>query len=215
MKFWTNWGLPLLIVGALVGVCGAVVSATMNIPLSDGLAWGVVLVAGFGAYFFGEFHFYAVASRALGFRCEMRPMPKPRSALGDADIVISGTFRGQPFTLYRDGKNSPFTSASSATRAASPVVYSVTEWSDEAMRFPEFSIQLGPTVNQTSTVPGVRDALASLVDRGRVESEPGLLVLRELPSSDVWTSRKGKFPYPWEISEYLEHADQVRRVLVT
>ena len=61
----------------------------------------------------------------------------------------------------------------------------------------------------------VCDTLASLVDHGRVEAEPGLFVLRELPTSDLWTSRKGKFPYPWEINEYLEHADQVRRVFVT
>ena len=174
---------------------------------------------------------------------------------------------GRSFTLYREGKNSSSTSASSATRAASRVVYSVIEWIDEGIRLPAFTLQLGSPFDPSSTfsklekismpmVSAMRgrkevepsntdfgsgtklggrstlsgpdaaaaralfsnivcEALDPLVDHGRVEAEPGLLVLRELPTSDLWTSRKGKFPYPWEIEEYLEHADQVLRVFVT
>jgi hypothetical protein len=60
-----------------------------------------------------------------------------------------------------------------------------------------------------------RDELDSIMGRGTVEGAPGYLVLREAPRFSVWTSREGKFPYPWEIEAYLDRADRVRRLFVS
>jgi len=59
-----------------------------------------------------------------------------------------------------------------------------------------------------------RDQLDEIMGEGIVQGEPGYLVLRETPRSPVWTSREGKFPYPWELDTYLDRADRIRRVFV-
>lgn len=266
-SIWTSWVLPLVIFFGLVAVFGAALSESMDIPLLQACAWMTVFVLGLGGYFFAEFWLYAAACRRLRYRCEMRPQPKPRSARFDADIVITGTSRGAPFTLYRERHNSRSTSASSALRASSPVISSIVEWADEAIPLPDFTLQVASSSSalaaperiqvavmnavsaargrkerdfpsggfDTSTTLGGRstlsasdegaaraalsrtvcEALDPLIGVGSVEGAPGLLVLREQPSSALWTSRTGKFPYPWEIDKYLEHADQVRRILVS
>jgi len=60
-----------------------------------------------------------------------------------------------------------------------------------------------------------RDEITAIMGKGLVQGEPGYLVLRETARSPVWTSREGKFPYPWELETYLDRADRIRHAFLT
>ena len=60
----------------------------------------------------------------------------------------------------------------------------------------------------------VCNELEALVSDATIDGEPGLLVTREVAMSSMPWDRKGKFPLPWQIEDYLAHAERIRRVLV-
>jgi len=250
-SIWTAWIIPLIIVAGLVAAFGLGLASVLEIPYAQACALAVPAVLAVGGYFFAEEWVYATASRRLGYRCELRPQPGPHSAQGDADLVITGTFRGHPFTLYRERHNSTssYTASANSARRAPPIIRSVVEWAGPAFISPPFQVKVGygseapppdpfgivsaleSAVSAVRTASGhpsapplqepagfpkeKRDQLTEILGRGVVQGEPGYLVLRETPQSAVWTSRAGKFPYPWEIDEYLDRADRIRRVFAS
>ena len=58
------------------------------------------------------------------------------------------------------------------------------------------------------------DELDALVSDATISGEPGLLVTREVSASSMPWDRKGKFPLPWQLEDYLERAERIRRALV-
>jgi hypothetical protein len=245
-SIWTSWVLPLIIVAGLVGAGGMLLTSVLEIPFARACLFAVPAILGLFGYFFAEQWLYAAVSRPLGYQCEMRPQPKPHSAQYDADLVITETFRGHRFTLYRERHNSLSNDASSTFRPSGPIIRSVVEWSDPAFTMPAFEATLGPAGEAAANPFGIRTAMESAVSavraasghptvarpgepagfpestrdqltaimaRGTIEGEPGYLVLRETARSPVWTSREGKFPYPWELQAYLDRADRIRRAL--
>jgi hypothetical protein len=253
--------LPLLVIAVLVAVVGTPLSYYFDIPLWGGLALGAAFWIGVAIYIFGEFRIYAAACRRLGYRCELRPDTPPRSARYDANIVISGSFRGRAFTLYREIERNRGSSSRNT-------FWSVVEWASDEIRLPAFMLQVMPLrapglekamlsglENSMSLVlravgresqaansigfafdsrlsnrsilssadadaaravftHNVCDRLDSLVGSGSVQAAPGLLVFREMSSSQAPWNRAGKLPLPWEIERYLDRVDDVRRVFM-
>ena len=177
----------------------------------------------------------------MGYACELNPLPAPRSAHRSASylvqFVISGAFHGRPFTLYREIERS------SRGLHGNPVAYTVVEWTGSEIHLPKFtlsvsaltnsslqnSIKLDPGTNlsmrarlsgpdmqsaQALFKPAVCNELDALVGDATINGETGLLVTREVSMSSMPWKRKGKFPLPWQIEDYLAHAEKIRNVLV-
>jgi hypothetical protein len=58
----------------------------------------------------------------------------------------------------------------------------------------------------------VCNELDALVSDATINGEPGLLVTREVSTSPMPWDRRGKFPLPWQIEDYLARAERIRRV---
>lgn len=58
------------------------------------------------------------------------------------------------------------------------------------------------------------DEIDALVSDATINGEPGLLVTREASTSSMPWDRRGKFPLPWQIEDYLARAERIRRALV-
>ena len=247
-SIWTAWVIPLIIIGGVVAAFGFGIASMLEIPFSEAVVWAIPAVVIIFGYFFAEHLVYATVVRPMGYRCEMRPQPRPHSAQYDADLVISGNFRGRPFTLYRERHNYSSIGNTRSNRAPAPLIRSVVEWADLAFTAPPFELRIGASNaempdpfgivsaiesgvkavraasgNPVTERPGEpanfpqssRDQLTALMGHGVIEGSPGYLVIRESARSAVWTSREGKFPYPWEIEAYLDRADRIRHVFVS
>ncbi len=157
-SFWKNWSVPLLFAVAVLITLGIGLSRILELPM--GLGWILAALVSYGAYVFGAFRIYKYASSRLGYRCEFHPDPLPRSARQDGqyyiDIVISGNFRGRPFSLYRErdrGSNQKQT------------VYTVFEWVGEEIRLPDFTLQVS-TSSKTQRVLAGFEKFATLIRPG-------------------------------------------------
>jgi len=145
---WKNYGFPLLFIAAVTALFGVPLSYFLEVPLWQGCAGILALLVGTAVYVFGEFQIYAYAAKRLGYRCELRPDPLPRSAAPMADIVICGDVGGRAFALYRERDVSPGRSGST--------VWSAMEWCVGEGRLADFDLHM------TSTAPG-QDAASGLV----------------------------------------------------
>jgi len=264
---WKNFGMPLLVMAAVTALFGVPLSYFLAVPMWQGCAGILALLVGVAVYVFGEFQLYAYAARRLGYRCELRPDPLPRSAPPMADIVIGGDVCGRAFALYRERDTSPSRSGTT--------VWSSLEWSVGEGRLADFDLHVSataPTQDASSGLgqklvsalhafrasknampavtltfdhrfasrstlsasdveavravftPSVCDALDEALGAGSLHSRDGWLVFRETspknstivlpPSSTLPWARKGKFPFPWEISQYVERGDRLCRLFV-
>jgi hypothetical protein len=135
----------------------------LEIPFGQACAGGVLMVIGLGAYFFAEHWLYAQASQRLGYCCELRPQPAPHTAHYDVDLVITGSYNGRPFTLYRERHNRVSSSSSSARPTNGSVIRSVLEWPDTAITAAPFRLYLSRQQTAPADAFGIRASLNKAV----------------------------------------------------
>jgi hypothetical protein len=201
-----SWVVLLLFVAILVWAFAVYASSFIDMPPWMAAIAGLALLVGIVGYILGREAVYKKFCDPLGYHCELRPVKSPRSARDAVELVISGKFRGRSFTLYREtaASTSVFQGGGAKTTALA-----VLEWTGDDIRFPKFTQYLDLATKTVSDKPDPRAA------QGTVEAEPGLLVIRQLPKpkQELW-DRQGRFPLPWDIEEFLNHGDEIRRVFM-
>jgi hypothetical protein len=197
-----SWVALLLLAAVAVGGLGVYVASFTDMPWWMAAIGGVVVLAGIIGYQLGTEAVYQRFCEPLGFHCELRPVKRSQSAR-NADLVISGTFRGRSFTLYRE-------SEASGQQGVKPTIWGVLEWVGDDIQLPKFTTQHVNLATKT-----VCDALDPRIAQGTVEAGPGLMVIRERPgkSQELWV-RHGRFPLPWDIEDFLKEGDQIRRMFM-
>jgi hypothetical protein len=266
-----SWVVLLLLFAIVVWAFAVYISSFIDIPWWIAAVGGVAMLAGIIGYQLGTEAIYKRFCEPLGYHCELRPAKGPRSARNAVDLVISGDFRGRPFTLYRESESharSAFTQ-----RAVRPTIWGVLEWVGDDIRLSKFTLQVNlassssadgplarhlahssiaaaltnlatsirstpeksqvefgpetklagrslmsapdPAAARTVFTKSVCDALDPLIVLGRIEAGPGLLVIRQFPttSQELW-NRQGRFPLPWDIEEFLKQGDEIRRIFM-
>jgi hypothetical protein len=262
-----SWFILILVIAIVVGAFAVYAKSFIDGWYSIDMPWwiaaigGVAILAGIIGYQLGTEAVYKRFCEPLGYHCELRPVKAPRSARNNVDLVISGDFRGRPFTLYGEVEG--------GSTSRRPTRWGVLEWAGDDVRLPKFTLQMslarsssahGPLASSsiatalTNLAASIRqtpkktqveigpetklagrslmsapdpasvgaiftktvcDALDPLIALGTVEAEPGLLVIRQLPKpkQELW-DRQGRFPLPWDIEEFLNHGDEIRRVFM-
>jgi hypothetical protein len=223
-----SWLVLVLIVGAVVVAFSAYIGSLMSMPWWQSAIGGVLLLLALVGYAFGLEAVYQHYSKSLGLQCELRPVARPVSVRDKEDLVITGKYLDRAFTLYRetDTPRALF-HGNTTTRTR----YGVLEWKGEGVRLPSFSLEInqepGSGVvleraspidrataggeNASDDVPSkaVREELALLISKGRIEAAPGLLVVRQ----ETTLARNG-FPLPWEMEEFLKRGEKIRSLLM-
>lgn len=201
-----SWVVLLLFVAIVVWAFAVYVSSIFEMPPWMAAIAGLALLVGLVGYILGREAVYKKFCDPLGYHCELRPVKPPRSARDDVELVITGKFRGWPFTLYRETATSTSVFHGGGARTTASAVL---EWTGDDIRLPKFTQYVSLA---TKTVSDTPDALAA---QGSVEAEPGLLVIRQSPKpkQELW-DRQGRFPLPWDIEEFLNHGDEIRRVFL-
>lgn len=136
-RFWTSWGIPILLVLGVAAALAFLVMQQMEMSFLPAFGLSVIGVLGIGAYFLGVQQVYGSAARRLGWECEIRPQPAPKGSRKEVDIVIHGAFQGRAFTLFREtpkrtgkGQNSGY--------------YSGLQWTGDEIRLPSFWLSVSP-----------------------------------------------------------------------
>ena len=223
-----SWVMLALIVTALVVAFSAYVGSLMEMPWWKAGMGGALLLFALVGYVFGLEAIYQHYSKLLGLHCELRPIARPTSVRHKEDLVITGKYLGRPFTLYRETATSIVVfHGNTSTRTR----YGVLEWKSENIRLPAFSLEInqepgsgvildpepsviGATTGGAVAIDGVltkavKDGLALLISKGRIEAAPGLLVVRQ----ETTPARNG-FPLPWEMEDYFQRGEKIRRLLM-
>ena len=201
-----GWFVLLLFVAILVWAFAVYVGSFIDMPPWMAAIAGLALLAGLAGYILGREAVYRKFCGPLGYRCELRPVKRPRSARDDVELVITGKFRGRSFTLYRETATSTSVFHGGGAKTTAWVVL---EWTGDDIRLPRFTQYVNLA---TKTVSDTPDLLAA---QGSVEAEPGLLVIRQFPKpkQELW-DRQGRFPLPWDIEEFLRLGDEIRRLVM-
>ncbi len=201
-----SWFVLLLFVAVLVWAFAVYVSSIIDMPPWIAAIAGLASLAGLVGYILGREAVYQKFCDPLGYHCELRPIKSPRSARDAVELVITGKFRGRPFTLYRETATSTsvFHGGGAKTTASA-----VLEWTGDDIRLPKSTQYVSLATKAVSDTPDPRAA------QGTVEAQPGLLVVRQLPKpkQELW-DRQGRFPLPWDIEEFLSNGDEIRRLFM-
>ena len=199
-------------VAIAIGGLGVYVASFIDMPWWLAAIGGLAILAGIVGYAYGSEALYQRYCEPLGFHSELRPEQLPKNARYAVDYVITGNFRGRPFTLYRESES--HSTAFHNQHSRKPTLWSVLEWGGADIQLPKFTLEIdatGTADEQTeksravlgtdtglakrsqisySDQSGVRavftktvcDTLDSLIATGGIEAKPGLLIIRQCPA---------------------------------